>query len=511
MAKTLGVAILCALALRAQEPARSLPDDAVIFLELQDGPALLREAQAAPALQPLWPLIPGPARKLVAALGELSVEHIALGVRPEGLFRPLRWTAVVKTQDHRGLLTQLRSHLPGTIFSRPEGEWVVLGNHEEAIERPESGASLADVPSFSTYRTKHTRPRLGFHVDLEKLLVFRGAVGKADDLGAEFFFGHLLKTAARADWVSGALTLDSEWRLEMMAPGTDLPDTHAFLRAAKSAPPLLVLPNALARLSLTRNAQLFWAAREQLAKPAEREALARFQGQAETILGELAYDDLLAALGPTLDLYALSPSIESKADPLFPAVAIVIPLLDPGLEDELILTFQSIIGVANIERGGMGQPRFLLESADQDGVRIHVARHFDHHLNGPGDPRGQLQIALACTEGRFILGSHPDVVRAVVVAARAGRTEPRRTVDSLQIELGPARALFRRNLEFLAARNALEEGKSLDRARTDLQAIVGLFEPFSRLKMAIDQHSGETSVEVVLVPNPAAATGVDGK
>ena len=226
--------------------------------------------------------------------------------------------------------------------------------------------------------------------------------------------------------------------------------------------------------------------------------------------GENVSDEILPALSPWLDVIVATPIFRSGSAPEvpLPAAALSVQVRDPEVFGPRLLTaFQSLIGFLNIDRAQKARPPMLLDIELASGVKISSAR-FASPGDGEGvDLRYNLEPACAMVAGRFVIGTHVSLVRSLCAELEGGGAESQ-AIPGEALELfGPLveRAL-RDNTEALVMNAVLNDGKSMQEARAEvegLQLLAGLVRRLEyaservgsaglRLSLAVDLASGET-------------------
>ncbi|MFN0059864.1 MAG: hypothetical protein ACKVX7_15505 [Planctomycetota bacterium] len=301
------------------------------------------------------------------------------------------------------------------------------------------------------------------------------------------------------DTLVGASSLRAELRvagdavaLEVVSnplpPNAFAPGFFPVVTPSRSADSTLT---ELAAFSLRRDLVAWWEGRETLLLDSARAGVARFQVDFGNLTGGLDFaEDVLAHLLTDGRFLVFSPTVgaEPPPTPLLPYFAIVVPVRDGGtLYEHLRLAFQTAISFINLDRAPrVGAPRYFLESSEHHGTHLTLARPSPPDADAAPGLAHNFAPAISVCRDHLIFASHEHAARALIDQLLKETEGETRATNELRVAAQPLAELLKRNLTPLTAQGVLE-GKSVEKARSDLIALVTLIEFFRELRVAADR------------------------
>jgi hypothetical protein len=474
----------------AFDPLSVVPEDCRICVDVADLGRFLTALRS----ENLWAGLPdaatAEARAGLERLAAIGARRVVFGAEA-GLGKS--WVLLVSADDAERALKGLRELVPAAKPLRV-GKWAGLGSDDDAVDRLASVAaqkkpSVLRRDGFAAARKAFGGGDVFVHVDLAGTRWLRGGAGKAKDLGQALLAAHVLGAAATADAITARVDLDGGLRVRAGAPMRALGPDRAFAAPSSrpgAAPPIPAPPGTSLRLALRRDLAAFWARRESFVADDARTGVAEFQNNLSILLGGLAAEEVFAGLGDRFDLYVGPPPAENPAPRhAFPTAAVVVDVPDAALRTELLLGFQTTLGVVNAEAAQQRRPRYLIETADHRGARLVTSRFLPELLPDADDDRLQLRPTLAFAGSRMILATHPDAARALLdAAAQPAAPADGRTEDRLEFDGAAAARAVRSAAGFLAAQEALKKGGAPEEAAATIEFLAGLVARVERASIA---------------------------
>lgn len=273
--------------------------------------------------------------------------------------------------------------------------------------------------------------------------------------------------------------------LELRASGAGVALPAALLPSASEAalPPALAEAGDCAQAQLYRDWASVYAQRSALFDTEHLPALAKGASDLALLFsGKDFAEDVLPRISPWWRLVAAPASYDEGQTPgiALPALAAVFELRDAKTDGALFLTaFQSAIGIANIERAQKGEPALLLSLSLEGQVPVTAAK-LPSVMNGDAvDFAYNLAPACAQVGARLVIGTHESLVKRLVRALAAGAPAPARAsraraTDELQLFGTELAHYVERNRDALVLNAVLEDGKSEEQARGEIDVLAEL-------------------------------------
>lgn len=426
--------------LASADPMDWIADDFSVLIDVRNPGAAISRVIAERAFQSLIGLGPGLESRIQEGLALLPSGRTIVALRGKGLRSTLEFIAVLERGQGEVFreimkLTKISTDVHAATF---EGRDILASSARllESVSRSARGEEkrLRDREGL------HTSPPQSHRVayvwaDVKRLIPFRPGLKNPEDTFQALLLAHVLHALRSAKSAEFSLDVEEEIRVELTALTDEIPKTFEFAVPKATLPMLEPPPGTMARLSIPRLLGQFWLHRNQLVPEKERPGLGEFETGLGIVLGGASADDVLAKLGPELDLFLAQPAEDSKETP-YPRLALVAHLSDPKLKDEFLLGFQEVIALSNIQAAEERRARWFLESSKVADTTIVWARYLDGHLPEVSDPRRTLRPALAVHGNRLILGTDQEQVRSLVTMAAEPSLIPRDFGDELVLRGG---------------------------------------------------------------------------
>jgi hypothetical protein len=458
---------------------------------------------------------PGRWQEMHQALADLVNLQAANGGQP----------SPVKSQEYRGTT--------GWSFGPNEnhvilGDTLVASNRAEAlkaaIDRSLDPAlrSLADVPEFVRSQSAADATEVVWaRARLEPLRglppVQQALNNKSDNPVAELLLGGLLETFRHAPAATASLHLDAtaaKLRVELARDASQTAPARAwyFAPSGGGAPPALRPRGTIATLAAYRDLAGLWAARDELFNDAVRTGLAQadsglglfFSGRdfGPEVLGE-------AAAGVRLVVASQEFAADQPVPALrLPAEAAVIELKNPDeFATQLLVAYQSIVGLSNLNAAQQGRPQFLLSNELHQGVQLWRATL----LAAAETPREGAPVAFnfspSCAlYGKFfVVGTTAGIVRDTLDALAAGSAGEAPTADNFQLDIDAAAvaAALEANRDLLASQQMLSEGRTPEEAAARVAAGLDVLRLLGGAGLRIRDTAGSVTLELSVGAAPA--------
>ncbi len=467
-----------------------------------------------------------------SALRELTAGGVALAVQPGP---PTNALLVVRARDaqvlertHKALVDLIEADAkqkgnPSPVKSREYkgvtawslgpnefhailGDTLVFCSHQDGMKKVlemRAGEGSAALTELAGWREAHDRVPAGSagwaFVRLDAVRQ-AGAAGplyaeKSDNPAAALFLGGLPHLLARAPYAVAVATLDDQHlgvRLEL--PKSDAwPEAyHGFYASEPGHEAALPLHPArtIASLSFYRDIKAIWDVRDQLVTPQVLPRFTELEANVGKILfGGREFGDVLGEFEPRFRIVAATQDYsraKNVPEIKVPAFALVLELKHPEeFATELVISYNSIIGLANLGLGQQNQPRLIVTSEQHKGFTIQGARFFDRAAGQSAEAASHIRynFSPACSAaGRyFVIGSTIDVVKDVLDALGDVHAPPQTTPDNVVLEIDGAAALqaLAQNHEPLVRQNMLQEGHTREQAEQQINTLLALARLFN--------------------------------
>ena len=422
----------------------------------------------------------------------------------------------VKSQEYEGFT--------GWTFGGQEVHVIVddlllVSNNKEALKgaidryRNPAAASLAASSEFSQARSKRPASEIGWSwVNLAAVRrdpnVQKGLEKRSDNPVAELLAAGIIDTLKQAPYLTSSLRFDAgsfKLRAELPRQPSATAATRAWYFASPGSETAVVPPGTIGTFTLLRNVAGLWLARDELFN----ETIVAGFAQADTqlglffsgrdfgpeVLGEL--DSPLQVVVARQEYPADKPTPALK----LPAFGLLLKLKHADdFAPELLMAYQKVIGIVNIDGGQKGKPQFLLSTEEYQGTTISKATYL-HDSKVPKDnapPHYNFSPSCARIGDHFVFGSTVGLVRQVVDALKPGSSAGTiKDNTALTIDASALAAILADNKELLITQNMLKEAHSRQQAEAAVQALLDGLRQLKRWTLRICDEPGTLALESV--------------
>lgn len=452
-------------------------------------------------------------KKLNAALSEFIEADAKTKGRP----------SPIKSQEHQGVTGW--SFGPGechillddllVISNKAETLKAIIDRHRDAVAK-----GLTSSSSFMQARAKKPGGVLGWSwADLAALRndpnIHQALSAKSDNPLAEVLLGGFGDALRQAPYATTTLALENN-RLRLRA---DLPfdasqrsASRQWFFAVSGDEPALKPPAMIGSFSLVRDLAGLWSARDMLFNDA---IVAQF-AQADTqlglffsgrdfgpeVLGELAAP--LQVVVARQEYAADQPTPQLK----LPAVALVLKLKHPDeFAPQLLITYQKIVGFANLAGGQNGQPQFLLSTEEYHGATMSKATYLTDAKVSRDQAPVNYNFSPACARcgDHFVLGSTVGIVKQLTDELGKGEvSHPLTDNTALTIDAASLAAILTDNRELLITQNMLSDGHTRQEAETAIGTLLGIIHRLDRFALRLVDEPTALSLEATLDIRPVS-------
>ena len=289
-------------------------------------------------------------------------------------------------------------------------------------------------------------------------------------------------------------------------------------KTSDGAAPNLVVPRRIAAMSLHRDLQGFYAAKDKLF--GERTSgLIFFENMMGIFFtGRDLAREVFAETGPKVRLVVA----EQKYDPAvgrpaiqLPAFALVLPLKNPRQFSPVVEeAWQKAIGLVNFTRGQNAQPGLLIDRPVYRKTKYTTACFNPPGGSEPGnvDVRFNFRPTLAMPGNHVIFSSTDSLARDIIDAlARetARRPKPLGGMHSvIEIDGGQLASILQANRKNLVRQNMVDKGHTQEQAESEMDVLAAVIRSLSRVMLTIGADKGRSKMSLELhLDFPSADSG----
>lgn len=454
--------------------------------------------------------------ELLKQLNAAVSDFIAADAQSHGRPSPL------KAEEHRGIT--------GWSFGPNEchiilDDLLVISNRPDTLKAvidrylDPSASSLAGKASFQQARAKRPAEALAWSwADLTAVRqdpnIQKALNPPRTNPVAELLFAGVADALRQAPFVTSSVIVDgSVVRLRTEAPfeASQHSPSRAWFYTSGETDTAVGTPSAIGRFALVRNLAGLWAARNELFDEATVAGFAQFDTQAglffsgrdfgPEVLGELA-----APLQVVVARQEFSPDQPVPALKL-PSFALVLKLKHPDdFAQQLLLTYQKIIGFGNIIGGQQGQPQLLQATEEYHGATISKATYLASAKLDRQRAPVNYNFSPSCVRvgEHFVFASTVGIARQVVDSLQGGTQQNGSAAGtvtgnlSLTLEAAPLAAILADNQELLITQNMLSEGHTRAEAETAINTVLTIVRSFDRLAVRLLEEPGTLAWETTI-------------
>ncbi|MDP6544451.1 MAG: DUF3352 domain-containing protein [Phycisphaerae bacterium] len=328
---------------------------------------------------------------------------------------------------------------------------------------------------------------------------------------------------SNSTWLGISLKIKNDTlTIDAISDGTLTPTGAAQFalpaKASDGAMPNLGVPRRIAAMSLHRDLQGFYAAKDKLF--GERTSgLIFFENMMGIFFtGRDLTREVLAETGPKIRLVVA----EQKYDPAagkpalqFPAFALVLPLKNPKkFSPVLEEAWQKAIGLVNFTRGQNAEPGLIIDRPVYRKTKYTVACFSPPGDNDPKDVdvRFNFRPTLAMPGNHVIFSSTDSLARDIIDTLDKEADRPPKPLAGVHSTLemnGPQLAsILQANRKNLVRQNMVEKGHTQEQAESEIDVLSAAVRIVSRVVLSIGVDKGRSKVSLkVHLSLPSASSG----
>lgn len=454
--------------------------------------------------------------ELLKKLNAAVLEFIEADAKNNGVPSP------VKSQEHRGVTRW--SFGPNECHIILD-DLLVISNTADTlkavVDRHLDAAAKGLTASSGFVQARAKKPAGALGWSWADLTVVRkdpnlanALTAKSDNPAAEFLLGGFGDALRQAPYATTTLSFDNNrlrLRSELPFDASQRSASRQWYFAAGNEPALRP-PATIGSFAFFRDLAGLWAARETLFNEA---IVAKF-AQADTQLGLFFSGrdfgpEVLGELAAPWQLVVARQEYrddQPKPQLKLPAVALVLRLKHPEeFAPELLLTYQKIIGIANLDGGQKGRPQLLLSTEEYNGTTISKASYLPDSKVSRDQAPVHYNFSPACArrEDYFVLGSTTGIVRQLIDALSNGQSAAAISDNTaLTIDAAPLAAILADNRELLISQNMLSEGHTRDEAETSIGTVLAILHRLDRFAVRLKDEAAALALEATLDFHPSS-------
>ena len=349
-----------------------------------------------------------------------------------------------------------------------------------------------------------------FDTKLDELARGNGHPGVHALLGAPI--GALV--TARA--VTAELTLNGN-ALELELDGYDTDATLQLLpRGELERPAELTSREELASALIYRDFGSILREGRELFLPRMVPRLAEAESQLALFFsGQEVGSEVLPHVSPWIRLVSRPLAFERGPTPEIPlpGLALVARIEKPEeIGPQFLAAFQSIVSIIGVDQAQKQGRPFLLAVDAEAGIPLSYARFLDPHEGDGVDMRYNLRPACAVYEDTLILGTHEELVRALLRERTEGAAPAVEagTGEWLKLSGEPLGRLIRANFEAMVMNKVLEDGVTREEAENEIGGLERLVTSIRDLAIELPSPTREhvkLSMRITLDDRPRGTAG----
>jgi hypothetical protein len=258
-----------------------------------------------------------------------------------------------------------------------------------------------------------------------------------------------------------------------------------------------------------------WLAASELFDEKANAELSKADSGLSTLFGGKEFGrEILGAFGPQLQLIAVRQDFTKSSgmpDIKLPAGAIVLRMKEPAkTQQQLKVTFQSVIGFLNIAGGEKGYPPLDLNT-ERRGADLIVSSEYMME-EGAKKPGGKMyhnfSPSIAIIGDRFIIASTKSLAESLADAAKKPQgksAKPGRAAVNTELSVDAALAakMLDDNREQLVAQSILDKGHDKKKAEAEVKTITDIVSWFQSASLRLTTPADRVELELAIQFAPA--------
>lgn len=308
--------------------------------------------------------------------------------------------------------------------------------------------------------------------------------GSTDEPLVELLFGGILEALGGADFASARISVADRQivaRVRLPYDSTRSPRKREFFfgtRGEGRAPQPIEIDGLLAQAVTYRDLGNWWLSKEDLFPENVIADLAQGDSQLSTLFGGVDFgEEVLGALQPGMRLLVKEQTYPEglKPDVTIPAFALVTRLQNPRDARRFRISFQSLVGLLNIDQSGMERPQIEIMTTKEDGIQITGGEYLPDDNLSEGLFIYNFSPALSFQDDYMIVSSSMDFAREIAEATRELGPPPASESNTrITLNAAPIREALAENRQTLIASTMVGQGLSPDEAGARIDLILDL-------------------------------------
>jgi len=318
----------------------------------------------------------------------------------------------------------------------------------------------------------------------------------------------------QAKWLAlGVYRKEGKLVLKTFTDGQAGPASKAAAFATARHPdegllPGLAVPGGIACLSLHRDLQGFYAAKDDLF-PERTSGLVFFENMMGIFFSGIELTDgVLGQTRPNIRVVVAAQRYDAamgKPAVQVPAFAAVLRLRHPQAFGETVEeAWQKAIGLANFTRGQQGQPGLVIDRASHSGVKYTFS-----YYRPPGDKgksaieaRYNYRPSLARPGDYLILSSTDGLAEDLIDAVQKESASPPKPSQAahgrVELEGGQLHAILLANREQFIRKNMVDKGESREQAETEVGFLLAALDCVDQATLTLARENGRPQATLEL-------------
>lgn len=404
----------------------------------------------------------------------------------------------IESGDYRGIT----AYKVGDARLATLEKWLVLTNKgdlgKEVLDRflDADKPSLSGVERFQQARSTIVEaPTVWGFIDVGALR--EGGAGKellkdkSDNPVAEMLLGGILATLGKTPYAIASLYVEKQ-RLRLVAAvpheanWTGKTRGYYFGQAGKGRAPAPLTPSqALLSIGTHRDISGMWLAKDDLFTENVAAQMTQADSNLSTFFSGRNFGrEILGAFSPQVQLVAARQDFAKLKTPTpeikLPGFALIFQLRDPDkIQRQLKISFQSIVGFANIGSAQNGLPQLELNSEKRGAGRV-VSATYAADENKKGTLNYNFSPTIGFLGKRFILSSTDALATELLELATkqaVAKTDPvddKSANTEVQLNVNVLHDVLTDNRGHLIAQNMLEKGHYKQQAENEIGTLLSL-------------------------------------
>ncbi len=383
-------------------------------------------------------------------------------------------------------------------------DWLLVSNHKsfllgmaERLDQSRTsnrapGSSLAGTPQFATaWANRDNRSDAWAFANLQTVrqsgLAHELFAGATDQPPVELLFGGILEALHEANFASANIAINHEAiaaRVRLPYDASKSPRQREFFfgtRGMGRAPQPMDVPGLLGQVVTYRDLGSWWLSKEDLFPENVIAQLAQGDSQLSTLFGGVDFgEDVLGALQPGMRLLVKQQEYPDGLEPdvKIPAFALVARLQNPQDARRFRISFQSLMGLLNLDQGGMERPQIEIMTTRENGIITTGGEYLPDNNLSRGLMIYNFSPALSFQDDYMVVSSTMDFAREIAEATRSLDDTSATSDSNTRISLNgeSIKQALAVNRKTLVANTMVEQGMSREQAEERIDLVLELLD-----------------------------------